>query len=337
MDRIVRQISLDFQRQTNTRVTFATQNDFNSRVFLVTLYDDGVEFPLPKNVLPVMNVLRPDGEGGAYFCEVQDDGKVRYVAGAWELAVPGEALFSLSVYDGEEKKLTSGSFTVEIAALPYTGDEISDDSDAVSTFEEMMDSLANIKIAENGRSNSEIIRNENEKLRNKNEQARIKNEQSRSEIAQKAIDGLDGVVEIQNRFIDRDIPVSTTLSMLDIYPVGSIYLSVSSVDPSTLFGGTWEQLKDRFLLGAGNNYPAGSVNGTANVKIETRHLPPHSHTYNIVGRGAGTSSGPDVSVVGAPLSNAACYYAIETVETGFGDPLYNMPPYITVYMWKRIG
>lgn len=27
-----------------------------------------------------------------------------------------------------------------------------------------------------------------------------------------------------------------------IYPVGSIYLSVNNVDPSTLFGGAWERI-----------------------------------------------------------------------------------------------
>lgn len=37
-----------------------------------------------------------------------------------------------------------------------------------------------------------------------------------------------------------------------IYPVGSIYISVNSVSPATLFGGTWEQIQDRFLLSAGN-------------------------------------------------------------------------------------
>ena len=39
-----------------------------------------------------------------------------------------------------------------------------------------------------------------------------------------------------------------------IYPIGSIYLSVNSVDPSTLFGGTWEKIKDKFLLSDGDTY-----------------------------------------------------------------------------------
>ena len=44
-----------------------------------------------------------------------------------------------------------------------------------------------------------------------------------------------------------------------IYPVGAIYISVNSTSPASLFGGTWEQLKDRFLIGAGNSY---AVNAT---------------------------------------------------------------------------
>ena len=48
-----------------------------------------------------------------------------------------------------------------------------------------------------------------------------------------------------------------------IYPVGSIYMSVNATSPASLFGGTWEQLKDRFLLAAGDTYAAGSTGGEA--------------------------------------------------------------------------
>ena len=40
--------------------------------------------------------------------------------------------------------------------------------------------------------------------------------------------------------------------MLSIYPVGAIYMSVSSTSPASLFGGTWEQIQNRFLLAAGD-------------------------------------------------------------------------------------
>lgn len=50
---------------------------------------------------------------------------------------------------------------------------------------------------------------------------------------------------------------------LSIYPVGSIYISVNDIDPSTVFGGTWERIKDRFLLSSGNQYTAGATAGSA--------------------------------------------------------------------------
>lgn len=44
-----------------------------------------------------------------------------------------------------------------------------------------------------------------------------------------------------------------------VYPVGSVYMSVDAADPAGLFGGTWERIKDTFLLAAGDAYAAGST------------------------------------------------------------------------------
>lgn len=46
--------------------------------------------------------------------------------------------------------------------------------------------------------------------------------------------------------------------VLNAYPVGSIYMSVNSTNPGELFGGTWEQIQGRFLLGQGSGYSAGA-------------------------------------------------------------------------------
>jgi len=63
-----------------------------------------------------------------------------------------------------------------------------------------------------------------------------------------------------------------------IYPVGSIYMSVNSVDPAALFGGTWEQIKDMFLLAAGDTYANAATGGEATHKITTAEMPAHTHT-----------------------------------------------------------
>ena len=64
------------------------------------------------------------------------------------------------------------------------------------------------------------------------------------------------------------------------FPIGYIYLSVSNVNPSTYFGGTWEQIKDVFLLSAGTTYTAGSTGGAATVTLTTSQIPAHAHGLN---------------------------------------------------------
>jgi hypothetical protein len=66
---------------------------------------------------------------------------------------------------------------------------------------------------------------------------------------------------------------SMTIFLQTIYPIGAIYLSVSSRSPASLFGGTWEQIEDTFLLAAGQNYLAGSTGGEARVTLTKEQVP----------------------------------------------------------------
>lgn len=122
---------------------------------------------------------------------------------------------------------------------------------------------------------------------------------------------------------------SAGVKLLDVYPVGSIYMSVNSTDPSELFGGWWEQLEDRFLLGAGATYDAGSTGGEAEHKLTVNELPAHNHTIPFF-----SPSGTDTTT--CPSTTSQKYAARATTNTGGSQPHNNMPPYLTVFMWKRI-
>ncbi len=137
-----------------------------------------------------------------------------------------------------------------------------------------------------------------------------------------------------------------------IYPVGSVYISVNSANPSSLFGGTWEQLKDRFLLGAGDAYGNGTVGGEASHTLTVNEMPSHTHTQNphchsVRAKGFnGTSntngyymlrrneSGDGYDTVD---SDAAMNATATNQNTGGSASHNNMPPYLVVYMWKRVS
>lgn len=148
-----------------------------------------------------------------------------------------------------------------------------------------------------------------------------------------------------------------------IYPVGSIYMSINPTNPTTLFGGTWEQLQDKFLLGAGNSYSGGTTGGeSAHVLTETE-IPWHYHPFNGTTDGNGnhshtgntlelrqTNSYNYTNDAARPITSSASYYGVQiTNDAGLHQHTYNgnttgvggsgahnnMPPYLVVYMWKR--
>lgn len=123
----------------------------------------------------------------------------------------------------------------------------------------------------------------------------------------------------------------------NVYPVGSIYMNVNSTNPGTLFGGTWEQIQGRFLLGMSSSYPAGSQGGEATHKLTTSEIPNHSHValYGTDGAVDDFLGGSSADYGTRTGSGTATNHPYNTSSTGGGQPHNNMPPYLSVYIWKR--
>ena len=81
-------------------------------------------------------------------------------------------------------------------------------------------------------------------------------------------------------------PVFTVLNSLvkvdevisKVYPVGSIYMSVNDTGPGTLFGGTWQQIQGKPLVGAASGHSAGSTGVAETVTLSAGNIPAHTHT-----------------------------------------------------------
>lgn len=114
------------------------------------------------------------------------------------------------------------------------------------------------------------------------------------------------------------------------YPVGSLYMSAEATSPASLFGGTWEQIKDRFILAAGDTYAAGSTGGEATHTLTVSEMPTHNHSI-LSGDGSNSQYGAKIETT----SNGTFEnFAIQ--NAGGSQPHNNMPPYFATYVWKRI-
>ena len=154
----------------------------------------------------------------------------------------------------------------------------------------------------------------------------------------------------------------TSSSLIDvIYPVGSIYTSMNSTDPSEIFGGTWEQITNRFLYCADSSKETGGSS-----TITEANLPEHTHIFNgseateimyvrpltnssgiIVNEtsngcftystGTGKSFATSISIESTANNSDQLTWTYTPTgtlsNTGSGEEF--LPPYITVYAWYR--
>lgn len=140
--------------------------------------------------------------------------------------------------------------------------------------------------------------------------------------------------------VDKLLTQHTTDTLLAAYPVGSLYMSAEATSPASLFGGTWEQIKDRFILAAGDTYAAGSTGGEKTHTLTVGEMPEHTHTLKRMswsGKGLDNTHSNNYSFWGydpdmsAPISSGYIGSAGDSVAHN------NMPPYVAMYAWKRIA
>lgn len=137
-----------------------------------------------------------------------------------------------------------------------------------------------------------------------------------------------------------------------IYPVGSIYMSVNATNPKELFGGTWEKIQGKFLLGMSSSYPAGSTGGEATHTLTSSEIPFHNHdigqqgnTSKILPTQIAVDDSSHEQYVTTLEGGASGWYKSSVAWDGriatrdqtspYGQAHNNMPPYLAVYIWKR--
>jgi hypothetical protein len=126
-----------------------------------------------------------------------------------------------------------------------------------------------------------------------------------------------------------------TPAMLDslrdyIYPVGSVYISYSHVNPATLFGGTWTRIENAFLWGVDSSGTIGLTGGSKTHTLTLDEIPAHNHGSVYSQHVDAAKTHPWLQTSSGPFS-----LAYGPVSAGGGKAHNNMPPYVQVSIWRR--
>lgn len=133
---------------------------------------------------------------------------------------------------------------------------------------------------------------------------------------------------------------AVSAKLLTMWPIGSVYIAANNnVSPAVLVGGTWEQINDRVLVSAGTRFLCGTTGGSWYHTITIKEMPSHQHMVRLRRiDGVQGTEGPNGVIDGNGCWN---YWTVDNAGnsefTGGGESMEIVPPYLAVYMWKRIA
>lgn len=285
-------------------VVHVSQYDHDAGALVFNIYDGDTEFSIPPDATIIMQGTKPNKQFFLYQCDGFSGNTVTCSVHDQMTAVAGNVECELRIYSGGNG-IGTANFTLSVEHAAVADDSVTS-ADTLTALSE----IENTVIASRDSAASSAS-------------AAAKSAKSATQAAKSAIDM--------------------------VYPVGSIYMSVNSTNPASLFGGTWEQIKDRFLLAAGDTYSAGSTGGEAQHTLTVDEMPEHRHLPYVDGSTDSSSyrlfmgsdawyndsAGTSQFRVTGDYNTRYKGFEANTNSVGGSQPHNNMPPYLTVYMWKR--
>lgn len=122
-----------------------------------------------------------------------------------------------------------------------------------------------------------------------------------------------------------------------MYPIGSIYVSTVGTSPASFIGGTWEQIEDKFLVGAGAHFNAMDTGGEIEHTLTENEMPSHKHDFNarFIVQNAGGAGISGIPANTSAWGNYSPAHWLEIQYAGGDEPHNNLPPYYAVYIYRR--
>jgi hypothetical protein len=120
-------------------------------------------------------------------------------------------------------------------------------------------------------------------------------------------------------------------------------MSVTNTSPASLFGGTWEKIEDKYIVGKGSLYigeggsrehihGAGNLGAMMTVQTSSNSILLRTEQTNPI-----TSYAPNKKVTASAVEDYSYATDWEVPILGQTATAYNDPPYLAVNIWKRIA
>ena len=299
MNKITSYIYLDIESRGYLQTVKVTDQDNGIQVVNVTLFQNGTAYALTTDVSVAIRGKTPAGEKILDAATAKTDYSAEFTITEAMSATAGRYLCSIQLTGSNSSRKVIPAFYLLIEKDPVSDSDV----EASSEFTALSTALNNI---------ADVTAYD---TRITNLETDMTTKAETSDLATKA-----------------DV-TSLNAYWQTIYPVGAIYMSVSSTSPATLFGGTWSALTDRFLIGAGSAYTAETTGGETAHTLTVAEMPSHRHGASEGQFHAYTGSNGADTVSGGTNFKSIQY----TAYVGGGGAHNNMPPYLAVYMWKRIA
>ena len=362
-------INLDLQRPNIAPVAYAVADDSNSRMLQARLSDGGMAWVPPSGTLGQIRFRKPDGHGGAYDTLPDDSPAVTFDEDVATIALadqviafsgPGVVDLQLVLYNTNGDRLSSFEFDLDVGRNVLTDAEI-ESTDYYNILTTQISAVLNAAESLTGMTadavglptgsdpDVDVSGGSGGQAYHLLFKIPAGERGPQGPQGPKGVDGAGSVSYVMGIGADanNNVPQSQLMPVIldAVYPIGSIYMSVNSTSPAMLFGGTWEALENQFLIGAGRNHAAGETGGAETAALSAENNGPHTHdvvasprnpSYPYAGLYGGTQSWSGNSSIATVVTSSDNKGRFVAAESGSGSPFSIMPPYLTVYMWKRI-